>query len=460
VDPDREPVDEGETEGHAVARLSRAGAAIRRVAIDVSPLRESRAFRLLTFGQLISLTGRQVSTVALPIQIYVLTQSSLALGLVGLVQIVPLAVFSIWGGTWADRFDRRLLILVSECGLAVTSVLFLAGALAGHPPVWYLYAVVAVQTAFFAVNFPARSAVVPSVVGRARLPAALALNQVMYNTTLVVGPAAAGFIIGAASSTTTGLAIAYGLDVATFLASIGTTIALPPLPPERKEGERAATGWQSVKEGFRFLRGKRVLIATFAIDLNAMIFGMPRALFPVLAAEVFHRGPAAVGLLYAAPAFGALAGALTTGWVGRVRHQGMAVIWSVVAWGATITLFGFSGNVFWLGLLFLAVAGAADMVSAVFRGTILQLGVPDALRGRLSAVHILVVTGGPRLGDFESGGVAALAAPFFATAGAAAVFSVITGGLACLAGVGVVSLLYPELRRYHADDALSGSASA
>ena len=322
MDPDREPVDEGETEGHAVPRLSRAGAAIRRVAIDVSPLRESRAFRLLTFGQLISLTGRQVSTVALPIQIYVLTQSSLALGLVGLVQIVPLAVFSMWGGTWADRFDRRMLIIASECGLAVTSVLLLLGAVQGHPPVWYLYAVVALQTAFFGVNFPTRSAVLPSVVGRERLPAALALNQVMYNTTLVVGPAAAGFIIGAASSTTTGLVIAYGLDVATFVASIGTAIALPPLLPERIEGTRQATGWQSVKEGFRFLRGKRVLISTFVIDLNAMIFGMPRALFPVLAAEVFHRGPAAVGLLYAAPALGAVVGALTTGWVGRVETPG------------------------------------------------------------------------------------------------------------------------------------------
>jgi MFS family permease len=447
----REPVDEGDTEGHAVARFSRAGAAFRRVAIDITPLRESRAFRLLTFGQLISLTGRQVSTVALPIQIYALTQSSLALGLVGLVQIVPLTVFSIWGGTWADRLDRRKLILASECGLALTSLLLLAGALAGNPPVWYLYAVVAIQTGFFAVNFPARNAVVPSVVGRERLPAALALNQVMYNTTLVVGPAAAGFIIGAASSTTTGIAIAYGLDVVTFVASIGTTIALPRLPPQRTDDDAGeVAGWESVKEGFRFLRGKRVLISTFVIDLIAMIFGMPRALFPVLAAEVFHRGPAAVGLMYAAPAFGAVVGALTTGWVARVKHQGLAVIWAVAAWGATVTLFGFSGNYFWLGLFLLALAGAADMISAVFRGTILQLGVPDDLRGRLSAVHILVVTGGPRLGDFESGGVAAVVAPFF-TAGGAAIFSVVTGGLACLVGTGIVALRYPELRRYHAE---------
>jgi hypothetical protein len=454
MDPDREPVTEEETEGHAVPRLSRAGAAVRRMAIDVTPLRESRAFRLLTFGQLISLTGRQVTTVALPIQIYLLTHSTFALGLVGLVQIVPLAVFSIWGGTWADRFDRRRLILITEWGLAATSVLFLLGAIHGHPPVWYLYLVVAVQTGFFAVNSPTRSAVVPSVVPRNRLPAAMALNQVMFNATMVVGPAAAGFIIAAPSSSHAGLALAYGADVATFVASIGTTMALPSLPPHRVAGEPAPAGWQSVKEGFRFLRGKRVLISTFVIDLDAMIFGMPRALFPVLAIAVFHRGPQAVGLLFAAPAAGAVIGALTTGWVGRVRHQGRAVIWAVVAWGAAITLFGLAGRLFWLGLMLLAVAGAADMVSAVFRGTILQLAVPDALRGRLSAVHILVVTGGPRLGDFESGGVAALAAPLFATAGGAAIFSVVTGGVACLVGAGAVALLYPELRRYHAEDAV------
>jgi len=445
-------VDEGDTEGHAVARFSRAGAAFRRVAIDISPLRESRSFRLLTFGQVISLTGRQVTTVALPIQVYLLTQSTFALGLLGLVQVFPLAFFAIWGGTWADRFDRRWLILITEFGLAGTSVLLLIGAIHGHPPIWYLYAVVVVQTGFFAVNSPTRSAVVPTVVARDRLPAALAINQVMYNVTLVVGPAAAGFIIGAPASTKTGLAIAYATDIATFVASIGTAIALPPLRPQRTdETAREATGWESVKEGFRFLRGKRVLVSTFVIDLIAMIFGMPRALFPVLAAEVFDRGPAAVGLMYAAPALGAVVGALTTGWIGRVKHQGQAVLWAVAAWGLTITLFGFSGNYFWLGLFLLSLAGAADMISAVFRGTILQLGVPDDLRGRLSALHILVVTGGPRLGDFESGSVAALVAPFFETAGGAAIFSVITGGLACLVGTGVVALTYPELRKYHAE---------
>jgi len=454
---DLEPVGEDETEGHAVPRLTRAGAAIRGLAIDVTPLRESREFRLLQFGQLISLTGRQVTVVALPIQVYLLTRSSFAVGLISLVQIPPLAFFAIWGGTWADRFDRRKLILLTEFGLAATSVLLLLGAVHGRPPLWYLYLVVIAQTAFFAVNSPTRSAVVPTVVGSERLPAAMALNQVMYNVTQVVGPVVAGFVIAAPANTNTGLAIAYGIDVATFAGSIGMTLALPALPPVRAAGEAVRSGWRAVREGFSFLRGKRVLVSTFAIDLNAMIFGMPRALFPALAVTVFHKGPAAVGLMSAAPAAGAVIGALTTGWVGSVRRQGLFVIWAVAAWGAAITMFGLSGlggGYFWIGLFFLALAGAADVVSAVFRGTILQQSVPDSLRGRLSATHILVVTGGPRLGDFESGAVAGLAALFLSTADAT-LFSAVTGGVFCLIGAGIVSMIYPELARYRRPEALS-----
>jgi len=451
---DLEPVGEDETEGHAVPRLSRAGAAIRGLAIDITPLRESRELRLLQFGQVISLTGRQVTVLALPYQVFVLTHSSFAVGLISLVQIPPLAFFSIWGGTWADRFDRRTLILLTEFGLAASSVLLLLGALHGRPPLWYLYVVVVAQTAFFAVNSPTRSAVVPGVVRPELLPAAMALNQVMYQVTQVIGPLLAGLVIAVPANVDTGLAIAYGLDVATFAASIGMTLALPSLPPARATGEVALRGWQAVREGFSFLRGKRVLISTFVIDLNAMIFGMPRALFPALAITVFHAGSFAVGLMMGAPAVGAVIGALTTGWVGRIRRQGLYVVWSVVAWGAAITMFGLSGlgpGFFWLGLFFLALAGAADVVSAVFRSTILQQSVPDSLRGRLNAINILVVTGGPRLGDFESGAVAGLAA-LFVSSGEAAVFSAITGGVFCLIGAGVVSLIYPQLARYRRPD--------
>jgi MFS family permease len=447
VDDDaRDSEIEEESEGHAAPRLTRAGAAIRGLAIDVTPLRESREFRLLWLGELVSTTGRQVSIVALPLQVFLLTGSTLAVGMLGLVQVIPLILVSIGGGSVIDRFDRRVLIILTEFGMAATSVLLLVGAISGKPPLWYLYAVTAVQSAVTAINNPARSAAVPNMVPPSRLPAALALNQVMFNTTMIVGPAAAGLILGAFHPATAGLKWAYAADVVTFTASIAASVMLRPLPPKREQGQEIPSGWRAVKEGFAYLRGKRVLISTFLIDLDAMIFGMPRAVFPVLALAVFKVGPRGLGLLYAAPAAGALLGALSAGWVGRVRHQGRAVIWAVVLWGAAIAGFGLSGRLFVLALLFLAFAGAGDVISAVFRGTILQLTVPDSLRGRLSAIHIMVVTGGPRLGDVEAGVVAALISP---------VFSVVSGGLACVAGALLLAWRIPELGRYHADEAVS-----
>ncbi len=427
-----------EAGARAASRLTRAGAAIRGVAVDVTPLRSSRDFRLLWFGQIVSLTGRYITLVALPFQVFLLTRSSLAVGLIGLVELLPLMVFSILGSPIADRADRRIVILLTEVGLAVTSGLFLIGALIGDPPLWYLYVVAGLQAGLFGINMPTRSAAVPTLVSRTDLPAALALNQVLYNGAMVVGPAVGGLILARL-----GLTWAYGLDVLTYSASIATALLLRPMPPEREGTEEPTTGWKAVKEGFAYLRSRRVLIATFLIDLDAMIFGMPRAVFPALAVGVFDVGPEGLGLLYAAPAAGALAGALTAGWVGRVRSQGRAVIWAVAAWGAAITAFGLSGSVFWLGLFFLALAGAADVVSAVYRGTILQLSVPDSLRGRISAVHITVVTGGPRLGDVEAGAVASLVSP---------TFSVVSGGLACVLGVLALVRFYPELRSYRADE--------
>jgi MFS family permease len=422
------------------ARLARAVAAMRGLAIDITPLRRSREFRALWFGTMVSVTGRQITVVALPLQVFLLTGSPLAVGLIGLVQVVPLVVASIAGGAIADRTDRRLLLLLTELGLLATSAMLLAGAIVGEPPLWYLYGVTALQAAVFGVNTPTRSAIVPNLIPRDLLPAALALGQVAFNSTMVAGPALAGLILGAFPDPKTGLVWAYAADVATFLAALAAVLLLPALPPARDRADDSSTGWQDVKEGFAYLWKRRVLIATFLIDLDAMIFGMPRALFPVLALTVFSVGPEGLGLLHAALAAGALAGALTAGWVGRVKHQGRAVIWAVAAWGVAIIGFGLSGDLFALALLFLALAGAADVISAVFRSTILQLSVPDALRGRLSAAHIMVVTGGPRLGDVEAGLVASLVSPLF---------SVVSGGLACVLGVLVITRLYPELGRYH-----------
>jgi MFS family permease len=416
-------------------RLARAGAIVRGLAVDITPLRH-REFRLLWIGELVSTTGRQITVVALPFQVFLLTRSSLAVGLIGLAQVVPLVVTSIAGGAIADRTDRRTLLVVTEFGMAVTSALLLIGAIAGHPPLWYLYAVTGLQAGLSGVNAPARSAAVPNMVPRDQLPAALALVQVLINTTMIVGPAAAGVILAHF-----GLAWAYGADVISFAASILAVLLLRPLPPQREEGDARASPWREIKDGFAYVRRQRVLISTFLIDLNAMIFGKPWALFPVLALDVFRVGPQGLGLLYAAPAAGALLGALTTGWVGRIRRQGLAVIWAVAIWGAAIAFFGLSGRFFLLALLFLAFAGAADVISAVFRGAILQLSVPDALRGRLSAIHNMVVAGGPRLGDVEAGVVAALVSPWF---------SVVSGGAVCVLGVVAMAKLFPELVRYKA----------
>lgn len=387
--------------------------------------------------------GRQITVVAVPFQVFLLTRSTLAVGMIGLVELVPLIASTIAGGAIADRMDRRKLILVTEFGLAGTSALLLIGVLVGQPPLWYLYAVAGVQAAIAGLNNPSRSAAVPSLVPRDLLPAALALNQVLFTSAMIVGPAVAGLILGAFGEARTGLAWAYGADIATFTVAIGSVFRMRPIVPQREETEAgASSGWREIKDGFAYLRGQRTLISTFLIDLDAMIFGMPRALFPVLALTVFDVGPRGLGLLYAAPAAGALIGALTAGWVSRVKHRGRAVLWAVALWGAGITFFGLSGGFFPLALLFLAFAGAADVISAVFRGSILQLSLPDSLRGRISAVHIMVVTGGPRLGDAEAGIVATLVSPWF---------SVVSGGIACVLGVLAVAKAFPELWRYRAE---------
>jgi MFS family permease len=409
---------------------------VRRSMLDLTPLRISRDFRLLWFGELVSHTGRQITLVALPYQIYQLTGSPLAVGMIGLVQLVPLVLFSLVGGAVADAVDRRRLLLFSQAGSMAASLLLVGGALVERPPLWFLYMAAALSSASSAFDAPARSAAIPNLVPRDRLSSAIALNQLLFQVNDVAGPAIGGLIIARL-----GLAWTYAIDAVTFLAAIAALLAMRPMPPGR-EGTRPPI-LRAVREGFAYLKGRRVLQSTFVVDLNAMIFGMPRALFPVLAKEAFRVGPAGLGLLYAAPAAGALVGALFTGWVRHVRHQGRAVLWAVAVWGVAIIAFGFSTGAFWLALGWLAVAGAADVISAIFRSTILQSSVPDSLRGRLSSIHIMVVVGGPRLGDLEAGVVAQFTSP---------VFSVVSGGIACVAGVAILALAVPKLRRYHAGE--------
>jgi hypothetical protein len=404
-------------------------AARRRLLSDVTPLRESGQYRLLYAGELFAFLGSQLTVVAVPLQVYLLTRSSLAVGLVGLAQLGPLLACSLVGGVVVDAVDRRVLLVWVQLARGALSVGLVVNALQPEPALWPLYVLTALGAGLQAVDAPARTAAIPAMVRRELLPAAAALHQILMQVGVVAGPAVAGLVVGRA-----GLATAYAIDVAAFALASLLAFALRPLPPGAG-ATRAGLG--SVREGFRFLRGQRALQGTFLIDLNAMVFGMPRALFPALGTGLFGGGPGTVGLLYAAPGAGALVGALMAGWVGGVRRQGRAVLVAVTVWGAAITVFGL---VSWLPLALglLAVAGAADVVSAVFRNAILQLTVPDGLRGRLAAIHIAVVTGGPRLGDAEAGAVAALAGPQV---------SVVSGGLACLAGVALLAWRIPELGR-------------
>lgn len=418
-------------------RRSRLRRTVGRVAVDVSPLRTSADFRRLWLGTVVSELGYQFTVVATFFQVFDLTRSTAAVGLTGLVGVVALAFGTLAAGAFVDAFDRRRILIGAQLGFMVAAAALLLGALAGRPPVVLVYAAIALIAFLSAIDSPTRSAMTPRLVGHDLLPSALALNQVAWNSTALVGPAVAGVVIERF-----GLAWAYGIDLVTYVAMVAAAVSLAPVPPER--GETVATGWRAVVEGFAYVRRRPVLQSTFAIDVVAMVFGMPRALFPVLAVTQFHRGAAVVGLLFAAPAVGALAGAVTTGWVKHVRRQGLAVAWAVVLWGAGIAAFGLVGSNLWLGLFFLAFAGAADVISAVFRGTILQLSVPDSLRGRLSSIHILVVTGGPRLGDLEAGLVASAFSPMV---------SVVSGGLLCIVGAGTLAWLVPSFRRYRAGEA-------
>jgi MFS family permease len=404
----------------------------RRLVADTTPLRESPDYRRWWFGYSVSFTGTQLTQFAIPFQVYKLTGSSLAVGVVGIVVLVPLVTMGLLGGAIADATDRRRLTLITSSALFLLAVALTVQAVLDLRQVWLLYLIAAGMGAFSAVDSSARGAILPRLVRRELMPAANALGQLGFNAGLSLGPLLGGLLVA-----TVGFGWTYGLDAASFLAVLYAIWRLPPMPPE---GGGSKAGIASVVEGLKFLGPRKNLLMTFLVDINAMVFGMPRALFPAIGIEWFHGGAGTVGLLAAAPSIGALVGAATSGWAGHIRRQGLAVLISVTVWGGSIALFGFT-RVLWLALLLLAVAGAADMVSAIFRNTILQVATPDALRGRLQGVFIVVVTGGPRLGDFEAGSVGSA----FGSQ-----VSVVTGGVACMVGVAALAAAYPSFARYDA----------
>ncbi|MGW6982961.1 MFS transporter [Streptomyces sp. NPDC054932] len=404
----------------------------RRIFADLTPLSASPDYRRLWLGGTISWVGQAMTTLAISLQVYDITRSSFSVGLVGLFSLVPLVVFGLYGGAIADTVDRRKLGLYSSLGAAALSVALAAAALLGFHNVWFLYAVVALQAVCGALTGPARSAMIPRLLPAEQLPAANALNSVTMTFGMMVGPALGGFIVAFG-----GYETAYLIDTVTFTAALYAMWRLPAMKPDRAEGAR---GRASVVDGLRFLGTRPNIRMTFFSDLAAMVLAQPRALFPAVAGLWYGGGAGTVGLLVASMAAGALLGGLLSGWQGRIRRHGLAILLAVAGWGLAVAVFGFTRNL-WLGMFFLALAGYADTASMVFRTTMLQAATPDDMRGRLQGVFIVVVAGGPRLGDFLAGTTADLTSPAVAVTG---------GGLACVLVLGLLAMRWRNFARYDA----------
>ncbi len=383
-------------------------------------------------GQAVSYLGNMVTFVAVPYQLYSLTHSTLQVGLLSICDAVPLLLFAAVGGTIADRLDRRRLVLRSEVGVTVVSVLLAVNASVSSPQVWALYVLAFVQTSLWSLGSPALRAMMPGLVPDDQLAASQALQSVYANTGAIVGPALGGLLIAGA-----GLGWTYTIDAATFAASLLAVWLLPPSPPRQAVPKEAM---ESLREGWRFLKQQRVILGTFVLDTNAMVFGMPQALFPAVAAHHFESGARVVGLLYAAPSAGALLAAFASGWIGHVRRQGVAVAVAIVAWGGAIAGFGFATTL-WLGLAMLALAGLADEFSAILRSTILFACTPDEMRGRMQGFELAQVASTPALGNVEAGILASLTSLRF---------SIVSGGIACAAGAVAILTAIPSLLRYDA----------
>jgi len=400
---------------------------LRALVVDSRPLRH-RDFRLLYLGQMVSFAGSMITYVAIPFQLFSLTHSPLAVGLLGLAELVPLLLTALVGGALADARDRRRLVRATEAGLALASAGLAVNAFLPHPRVGVLYAAAAVMAGLDGLQRPSLEALVPRLVAREELPAAAALNSLRGKAGMLAGPALGGLLVAAA-----GLPVAYLVDVASFVVSLLALRLVRTVPPP-PEAERPSL--RSVAEGLRYAWSRPDLLGTYVVDVVAMVFGMPMALFPAIADR--FGGAGTLGLLYAAPSAGALLVSAASGWIARVRRHGLAIALAAAAWGVAITAFGFVGSL-WPALALLAAAGGADMVSGMFRTTMWNQTVPDALRGRLASIEMLSYSTGPSLGNVEAG---AVASAFGVRA------SVVSGGVLCVVAVVAVTLALPAFRTY------------
>ena len=402
--------------------------ALGAVAVDIGLLRRRRDFGLLVLGQSVSEAGSMATFVAVPFQTYDLTGSSLAVGLLGVAEFAPIIVLALVGGALADAFDRRRLVQIAEVGAAFVAAALLVNATLAHPHVWVLYVCAALMAAFTAVRRPPLDALVPRLVERDELKAASALQWSFHNMASLAGPALAGVVIAAA-----GLTVTYAVDVASFAASLVVLTAMrtPPPPPD---AERPSL--RTIVEGLRYARSRQDLVGTYLVDMNAMFFGMPMALFPAIAKR--YGGAEVLGLLYAAPSAGSIAVTLTSGWTAHVHRHGRAITYGAAAWGVAIVGFGFA-DALWLAVACLVVAGAMDTISGIFRSAIWNETIPDHLRGRLAGVEMISWSSGPLLGDAEAGLLAALSSVRT---------SVVSGGIACVAGTVALAVALPRFWGY------------
>lgn len=404
---------------------------IRRLAVvDVTPWRENSGYRWLFSGMFFVQAGRQLAVVAVPIQVYAMTGSTLRVGLLGLAQLIPLLAVALIGGSLADAFDRKRLLVMSQVLLSLTALGMLWNSLLDTPKLWPLYLLVGLNAGISAIDHPARQALLPGLVGRALLPSALAMNQTLSNTAKAAIPALGGLMIAGL-----GLSVTYAVQVGAFVVG---ALLMGKTPNVAIEGGGRKAGLSSIMEGIRYLKSMRLIQAAMLLDLNAMIFGMPSALFPAFGTDVLGGDEFTVGLLFAAPGAGALIGALTSGWVPRIRRQGRSVVIAVASWGLAMTAFGLTRSVP-IALAALAFAGWADVVSAILRQAIIQLSVPDNLRGRLTSIHVAASGGGPRLGDLEAGAVAQYTTVPIA---------IVSGGVICVIGAIALGRWSPRFYNY------------
>ncbi|MFL5657530.1 MAG: MFS transporter [Ktedonobacteraceae bacterium] len=391
----------------------------------------NRNYALMFWGQLISAAGTQMQVVAVAWQVYLLTHSAIALGLIGLFQAIPRLIFSLVGGVLADVFDRRKMLLVIELTMAATSAVLALCTIFHVINALIIYAVVLIAASVSAFEFPTRQAIIPTLVPREQMADAMSMSMVMMQLTTIIGATLGGFVIA-----WVGIANTYWIDVISYFVVIGSLLlmVIPRVPAEK----RAQAGVGALMDGMRFLRAHPIILSVLSLDFFATFFGSPKALLPVYASDILHTGPTGLGILLAATSIGAVALTPLTGRIGRIPRQGLGVVLAILVWGLCIVAFGLAPGPLWLSVLFLAGAGAADMVSMILRGLVVQLTSPDEFRGRMSAVNAMFVISGPMLGQFESGLVAGIFTPQL---------SVISGGVACILATLAIAALVPGLLR-------------